>query len=200
LEKPRIIGVVGRKQSGKDTIFSLIQEAVPCKRIAFGDALRDEVGRVLRGEEPIPEDAPEILRSRLEQEIQNGPAAQPDDLFKQPYRDSIRRILQTWGTEYRRVQNPDYWLIAFLESVRAEPATLWVVTDVRFVNESECIKHEGGILWRVTRPASDANPDRHSSERFVDLIRPSVVLENRWGIAELRCNVLAALRMTGVLA
>ena len=74
---------------------------------------------------------------------------------------SPRWVLQRWGTEYRRAQDPEYWL---------KQATLWVKawldvikedgehhaglvnTSVRFPNEQEWIDDVGGVVWHVCRP------------------------------------------------
>lgn len=199
LVKPRIIGLTGHKQSGKDTVFSLMEEVIPCRRIAFADPLRAEVLRVLGGVDPIPDDAPPMLKLMLEEELREIGAIPPGMEIAHPYTSRVRRILQWWGTEYRRAQDADYWLKRFLEAVRAAPDSLWVVTDVRFINEADCIKREGGILWRITRPSSDSSQDAHVSERYIDSIQPCIVLENRWGLEELRSNVRMALRLSGLL-
>lgn len=198
--KPKVIGLVGRKQCGKDTVYELMREMTPCKRIAFADPLREEVGAVLGGEKPIPYDVPVVLRDFLETEIEQNGLRPASDAFRRPYQPRIRKILQWWGTEYRRIlYGMDYWLDRFRAAVRAEPDTLWVVTDVRFINEAECIKGEGGILWRITRPEADMALDSHVSEGQIPKIQPCIVLENRWGIEELKINVRVGLRLSGVL-
>jgi hypothetical protein len=74
-------------------------------------------------------------------------------------------VLQHWGTEYRRAQDPDYWVKktalwvkAFLD-VTAEdddrPAGL-VNTSVRFPNEQALIHELGGTVWHLRRFADEA--------------------------------------------
>lgn len=60
------------------------------------------------------------------------------------------KLLQWWGTEYRRSQDPDYWVNKLSASI---PGTLDIalITDVRFVNEAECIKNRGGYNVLVER-------------------------------------------------
>jgi hypothetical protein len=77
---------------------------------------------------------------------------------------SYRKLLQLWGTEYRRKQDPDYW-VKRLESKLAglEKA---VIDDVRFPNEVELIKRLGGKVIRIDRP--QLAESSHESELILD--------------------------------
>ncbi len=82
---------------------------------------------------------------------------------------SVRRILQWWGTEYRRAQDPDYWTKAW-EGALTELTDRNVhilVDDVRFHNEVEAVQRNGGVLIRVERPGFNGAND-HSSENSLD--------------------------------
>jgi hypothetical protein len=93
---------------------------------------------------------------------------------------SPREILQVWGTQYRRRSAhgwDSYWLDKVRDlikesppetfavirtglnesdwAVTAESNTVFVVTDVRFRNEAEFIKREGGKLIRINRRVRD---------------------------------------------
>ena len=82
---------------------------------------------------------------------------------------SVRRILQWWGTEYRRAQNHDYWTKAWGEKLQTyDLETVHVlVDDVRFVNELNIIKKHGGIFVRIERPGFNG-ANNHSSENSLD--------------------------------
>jgi hypothetical protein len=84
------------------------------------------------------------------------------------------KLLQWWGTEYRRRQNPDYWVDKLFESSPGG-IDIALITDVRFINEAEHIKNRGGYNVRVQRLAADGSPyvapDRpadHPSEIALD--------------------------------
>lgn len=82
---------------------------------------------------------------------------------------TVRRILQWWGTEYRRAQDPDYWTKAWESKVSSydlERVTI-LVDDVRFVNEVEVIGALGGKFVRIDRPGFAAGGD-HASETSLD--------------------------------
>lgn len=90
---------------------------------------------------------------------------------------TVREFLQNLGTEaIRKHLHPDTWVNAlFLEytneigpmmrlyGVNPMPSfPKWIITDVRFMNEVERIKENGGILIRVER--EDSIKSEHISE------------------------------------
>lgn len=75
---------------------------------------------------------------------------------------SVRRLLQVWGTEYRRWQDEDYWVKALRAWLACrEPGENVVVDDVRFRNEAELIHERGGLLVRL-EPWDGWEPGPHS--------------------------------------
>lgn len=82
---------------------------------------------------------------------------------------TVRRILQWWGTEYRRAQDPDYWTKAWEKKLQEYDLsqTHIIVDDVRFVNELEVIKNNGGRFVRIIRPGFNG-ANNHSSENSLD--------------------------------
>ena len=75
-------------------------------------------------------------------------------------------MLQFWGTDFRRAQDPDYWVkrtneqVQWLrENFREVPADIYiVVSDTRFKNEVAYIKNNGGYYIRVVRLSAAAKP------------------------------------------
>ena len=82
---------------------------------------------------------------------------------------TVRRILQWWGTEYRRAQDPDYWTKAWGHKVSQLDLhkTLVLVDDVRFMNELNVIREFGGLIVKIERPGFDG-ANNHSSETSLD--------------------------------
>jgi len=101
---------------------------------------------------------------------------------------TVRRILQWWGTEFRRAQDPDYWTKAWerkLATVDLD-ATHVLVDDVRFVNELNVIKKHGGRFVRIIRPGFDG-ANNHSSENSLDDYQGwDLVLDNDGTLAEFK--------------
>jgi len=141
--KARLIGVTGRKQSGKDTVFALLNLCEPgAQRMAFADPLKLELAK----------------------------ACGVTIDFIESHKSQFRTALQWWGTEFRRgMFGDDYWIKKLEHYIRAADVRvpLIVVTDVRFPNEADLIKKLGGELWRVQRPSMASN-DIHPSETAMD--------------------------------
>jgi hypothetical protein len=82
---------------------------------------------------------------------------------------TVRRILQWWGTEYRRDQDPDYWTKAWgrkVEQLDLEHLHV-LIDDVRFMNELNVVKEHGGLIVKIERPGFDG-ANNHASETSLD--------------------------------
>ena len=73
---------------------------------------------------------------------------------------TYRQILQLWGTEYRRRQDPDYWVKRL--GAQMDGLERVVIDDVRFPNEVEMIQRLGGKVIRIDRPGTVEST--HASE------------------------------------
>jgi hypothetical protein len=124
-----------------------------------------------------------------------------DDFMALPR--SYRRTLQTWGTDYRRAQNSNYWLDRLRETMDRHADVPLVVTDVRFDNEWALCEAEGARVLRVHQPDVDrlmrekiARGDKdaaHSSEVEVIERQAEATIENPAGNPELMYRNFRAL-------
>ena len=73
------------------------------------------------------------------------------------------KLLQWWGTEYRRAQDPEYWTKQWKAAVNPK-ADIVFSTDMRFINEAQAVKELGGYTIQVNRLNVDGTP-------FVDTSR-----------------------------
>ncbi|GBG14255.1 GntR family transcriptional regulator [Novimethylophilus kurashikiensis] len=84
---------------------------------------------------------------------------------------SPRKVLQIWGTEYRRVvYRDDYWREQVRLAIVAEPNTNFVITDVRYPDEGEMLRNMGASIARVSRPGLGGADDpglQHQSETMM---------------------------------
>jgi len=190
-----IIGLVGRKQSGKDTVFRMIRElGIDAYRAAFADALKCEVyDELRRGGMPVV-----ALLLEDGQPLTSPPEGDATTIEKVMWidqrKDQFRHVLQCYGTDYRRRFFGDrYWIDRAAEtiySLRGQCEVI-VVTDVRFPNEASYIKECGGTVIRIDRwPGLWAWLKRkllpeHKSE-CVERIAVDYVIKNNGTLGDLR--------------
>jgi hypothetical protein len=80
-----------------------------------------------------------------------------------------RTLLQWWGTDYRRAQDPNYWVTQLTDTLKREQPDVALITDVRFPNEVDAIHALGGYAVKVTRTtAPDVKVHAHASENVLD--------------------------------
>ncbi len=95
-----------------------------------------------------------------------------DDLFieKPPL---IRALMQNYGTEVRRGDDPDYWTKKWtlLASKKIEQGMSVLTDDVRFLNEALAVSSLGGVVVKLVS-AGPASPvqSTHRSETEMDSI------------------------------
>ncbi|MBN1957375.1 MAG: hypothetical protein JXQ81_05210 [Desulfuromonadales bacterium] len=182
-----IIGFAGKAASGKTTaaryLVQLQQENIVILPMAL--VLREEVENFIcqvGAEDKVPliygdqDDKVRVFYVDTEQALSlcpewSGFVAMNADIQDREAQTAVtvRRILQWWGTEYRRAQDPDYWTTAWEQKLREFDlsSTHILVDDVRFVNELNVIKDNGGYFIRIVRPGFDG-ANNHSSENSLD--------------------------------
>lgn len=178
---PPLIGLIGRKRSGKDTFASVLIEERGFTKAGFADPLREMALAI----DPIVE----------YDEAFNGcgnPSCCPTDIVERRYSDvldahgyevakdkfpEVRRFLQVLGTNaVRGILGPDTWVDLAASRIDARTGPL-VLTDVRFPNEAKAISDRGGYLVRIVRPGQDEG-DLHPSETALDDYPVNLVIDN----------------------
>lgn len=158
------IGLVGGMGSGKDTVFKLIKKHYnEAVRVAFGDAVKEEVS-VATG----------VSVAQIEAE-----------------KERFRTLLQAWATEFRRHDDPDYWVRIGIKKATEVNARTVIFTDVRFLNEAEAIRNLGGILFGISR--KNAPSHNHASETELHSIKCHYQIENNGTLSELEAVVVQLL-------
>lgn len=192
----QLIGLAGPARVGKDSIADVLVTQFGFTHFSFSDALYREVSNAfgISTSTLQSKDHKEIESTLLMVECSKDPdfisamAALDEDL---ELPRSPRWILQRWGTDYRRRQQPDYWI---------QQADLWLAdfqkrerlllaqalidndtgytgspgavnTSVRFENEREWVKECGGEVWHVKRENSrlpDIDTASYASERGLE--------------------------------
>lgn len=181
---PYLIGLTGQSTSGKSTVAALLH-MIGFEELSFGAALRQECATLaFGGLKDVKSGEPEWIEGVAE--IRAYGAGR---LWEKPTTPAIRRLLQHYGTEFRRAQDEHYWISRLPE---IDVTKKYVVSDVRFENEAAHVRDHGGIIWHITRGA-DVDPS-HSSEACD--FEPDLVLENNGSLNDLAEHVLLTLAMS----
>lgn len=167
-----IIGIAGKKGSGKDTVYKIIHNLLYkdrlIKRISFADAVKYEVAQ----------------------------ACDVTILFIEENKEKFRPMLQWWGTDFRRrFTSSDYWVKQWNLKINNffewhnNQTTIIITPDVRFLNEIQAIKDAGGVIWHVEivdKPSViNDDTDKHASETQLNYTDNfDATLQNRWNHAE----------------
>lgn len=191
----KIIGVVGKKRSGKDTVAAMLGAGV--RRIAFADKLKHVAMQMfgLSFEQCYGDDLKEVIDER--------------------WGLSPRVILQRIGTECARGIHKDVWIRNVFDTIEAHErgesvtvadfdmrtfvrlgestprSTVWCITDCRFPNEADAARAHGGVVVKVTRPARSSYEaaDQHASETSIDDIVEDYGISNNGTLDDLRSKV-----------
>jgi len=217
------LGLAGPAGCGKDAVAEYLVERYGFISYSFTDALYREVAEAYsledesllrdRATKEVPTDR--LAMVRLSDALQfdlghaigwdmgSGFGAEPD--LQAPL--SPRQVLQWWGSEYRRAQDPDYWVSktdAWLYQIShagypEHRPNLFVNTSVRFPNEQEWIHDSAagvypedipwhGQIWHIHRDGLDA-VNAHQSETPLPVLPGERELWNNDTLARLYYGV-----------
>lgn len=173
-----IIGLSGYARSGKDTVANILVEKYGYKRIAFADPIRD----LLYDVDPFV-DRNISLRSLVDEYGWDVAKSYPE----------VRRLMQDLGLSARRLFGESFWLHQAMKSFATSDKV--VVADVRFVNEADTLRQNGGQVWRVERPGTEA-VNGHISEHALANYNFDNVITNSGSLEDL--ELLLQVRMQSV--
>ncbi len=178
-----LIGIAGRKFHGKDTVAKILCETAGFEQMRFADPLKN----MLRAFYRTLSLGDAAIERRLEGDIKEIPCPLLGN--KTP-----RYAMQTLGAEWGRdMISSSLWVDA-LQFRAHQAGKSIVVSDVRFPNECEAIRHLGGRVFRVDAgarvPANEFSD--HASETQVDKLPVDGVILNNKDLQALRQQVDAA--------
>ena len=205
-----LIGLSAKKQCGKNTVCTIIQAISLYCKFNYSAELHDFVKRYLH--DPDFSDIPDVddinyiwyessfafcLRTCLYSITHDKRIFASDDKTKNELSTikdaqgnyyTIRQLLQKFGTEVGRSISPNLWVDCFMNNYKTELeeglTKNWIVTDVRFENEANAIRENGGILIRINR--NTGLNDTHISETALDDYKDfDLVIDNNGTIDEL---------------
>lgn len=146
-----LIGLHGLARTGKDTAASYLAEQFMLYSYAFADPLKAAVAQLFN----LSHDH---MEGSLKETLLPGIGKSP------------RQLMQLLGTEWGRQQvHPELWLLLATQNISYQMVidqTHYagvVIRDVRFENEAEWIRRQGGHVVHILRPDAAAVA-AHSSE------------------------------------
>jgi hypothetical protein len=172
-----LIGLAGRKGSGKDTAGAYLMERYGFVRASFAAPLKDSAAALFDVPVEVWESAKNDPTARVILDYGNWTKSM-----------TVREMLQRYGTEaHRGVFGEDFWTKQLLDGLVSSgvlDTENVVITDMRFLNETQATKDAGGFTVLIDRPATD-DGDTHASEVLPpdDLI--DFTVENDSSIADL---------------
>jgi|TARA_X000000950_G_scaffold218249_1_gene262658 hypothetical protein len=173
-----IIGICGLISSGKGTVADILVEEYGYTKISFADKLKDGVAEVFGWD-----------RQMLEGDTDEGRAwrEQKDSFWSQETGRNIspRVVLQEFGTDcMRNGFDNNIWVSIVKKKIVENPATNYVIPDVRFENEANMIKSIYGEVWRIRR-----GPDPVWFRMYQDIgVEPKDIHQSEWAWANVNFN------------
>lgn len=182
MQRSFVIGMLGKRGCGKDTVAGLLTERYGFVRLAFADELKKEVAEhygvsVDLLNDRVLKEVPQVALNPRRNALRKIPVLSllTTSLFDVLWRagaKSPRDVMQAWGMMRREQDGADYWVRKIDAHVSSQPGR-YVVSDVRLPNERDWVKGLGGVTVRVTRPALEAQRklegnDSHYSEIALD--------------------------------
>lgn len=182
--RTRIIGICGYKGSGKSTLARAIQagiNAARAEKLREGDP-HDYSFRPVAEIRPLAQPMKELLVNQgfMSWGQAIGSQENRNELTNVRFADlkttesterefmSAREVMQQFGTDVVRAQWPDFWLDCLMNKITRETEMnsnpeFVLVDDLRFKNEAQRFRDNGGYIIRVNRP--DEKPtDDHATE------------------------------------
>jgi hypothetical protein len=144
-----LVGISGKKRSGKDTMARWFAER-GFEQFALAD--------------PIKESCQSIFGFSEEQV--GGDRKEEEDPY---WERTPREVMQHFGTDaFRGTYGDDVWVRSLMQRLRFELPPKVVVSDVRFPNEVEGIQRVGGQVIRIDASERLDHEDDHASETALD--------------------------------
>ena len=217
MSSPILIGLTGKRGSGKSTVGGYIKDwaqenGEKAQLQGFADRLKLSFARIF-----VPDATLEEALGFCDT-IKNIGSIKHDTIFPEDRHDlfhrfgvknvvSGREALQHYGTEaHRDIFGTDFWVDQLLlpRSANSESGPAWlsnwdsdidyaIVTDLRFPNEADRILELGGIVYEIRRGELEDQEDTHASEQKLDDAYFYGVFQNNGSLEELKAEVFKEL-------
>lgn len=174
---PKIIGICGKKRSGKDTIAKYL-----CDRYGYEHhKISEDLKTIVK-----------ILFGFTDNQVEND----EKDVKDPKWGIAPREAMQFIGTEIMQKEiqkllveknvGRNFWIHSFIEKHIINSSKLIVISDLRFIHEYEVLKNHKVYVIRVDRFFTPISDNEHESEKeFLD-IPYNVCINNTKGVEELQ--------------
>lgn len=157
-----IIGLTGKKRSGKDTVADHLVKNYGFTKLSFAGPLKEACQLLFQFTD-------DQVHTDLKEEIDPFWGVSPrvvlqyvgTDIFRNQMKDIIPQIGSNFWTTLAQKRCVDI--------LKDNKEARIVISDVRFQNEAEMINNLGGKVIKITRP-SLKSVDEHISETGIDSI------------------------------
>lgn len=188
--KPFIIGLGHQAGVGKDTLANYLIEKlgprnpgewgeffpIDIRRYAFGDELKVEVFDFLQSFRFTTEKLRDLdfyNETDLPRPYLKIYSREHKLVWVNFNKTELRLLLQGWGTEFRREQDPNYWVKKAMAQVNKDNPQVAIFTDMRFENEAR----EMDVQINLVRPNfSNGVPSHRSEEELTSFPYPFTVV------------------------
>ena len=173
-----IIGLTGYAQSGKDTAAKILVDNYGFTKVAFADKIREFLYNInpMIGGEPL----------QIKVDVEGWEKAKQHS--------EVRRLLQVTGVSARKLFGSEFWINQTLRHFATSSNV--VISDVRFTNEANWLKTNGGQIWRIQRVGVEA-VNGHVSETELDDYPVDQTFANNGSLEDL--ELLIKTRIQGML-
>ena len=179
----RLIGIAGKKNSGKDTVANYIEEKGHYLSFLTHHLLPISMYHLA---DPLKCAAMEAFKL-TKHEVYDETAKEK---VHQYWGLTPRKILQLLGTEgFRNIFGEDFWLRRADLELRTNPLyqdCLTLVPDIRFENECDWIRDHNGLVVHVFRRSQDKPKDTHASEQELKVRGMDWVIDSPDGVDNLK--------------
>lgn len=189
-----IIGISGKKKSGKDTVANYLKDKFGYTVYHYADPLKEFCRDLLGLDEKLlwgtDEDKNTLTGYKFEDlyNIATGLLNPTKDYEFQDYLNDFmpdnscsymtyREVLQYFGTEVFRAFNKSIWVDTTFRKIERDNCKLAVIADVRFEDEVEAILSRNGDVIRLLR--NSGKVDEHKSETILDGYNFKNIIDNR---------------------
>ena len=180
-----IIGLLGKKGSGKDTVADYLVSKYGFTKYAFADKIKDIIKILFNftDEDLLPENKEKI---------------------RNEWNISPRKALQLIGTEFGQefipknmaeimdnsTSSKEFWIKHFLIWYKKNLDKNIVISDVRFEHECNILNSLDARIWKLVRDKHIYENDNHISESGIDNIKKiDKIIYNNLGIDEIHSCV-----------